>query len=262
MNWYKKSQAMFDTFNMEYKIVNSFNEHLNKKIKEYGIQYLQKYLNKNKELYTGSSNISEAMQPITNKYGKPRNPIPKQIDFFVLTSNAPNITPETKAKFEMYNNRFIIAIILNNLNNFDKNTIKYSIIHELQHFLKTLYEGIKLQYEDKEKVNFARDLFSNQEIQAYSTSLARKTIDFIKDMFKIRTQNMTPQQSNHILNTLNTQRNQIISKYLNQNLKNFISKIEDKIKEPLKDNIKRQYYEATIKNFNKLFDRFIEEFTT
>jgi hypothetical protein len=68
---------------------------------------------------------------------------------------------------------------------------------------------------------------------------------------------MSPQNSKSVLASLNSSRNSLISKYLNMKLQKFMRAIEKKTN--VNEDTKRKYYEATIKNFNRFLDKWVEE---
>jgi hypothetical protein len=269
MNWYKKAQTMFETFGLDEKIVNSFSRHFNDYIKQQGIKKAQKSLDSNTFIILGNAMITESLKPIIEKYGVTKA-LPKRIAF-VIVNNKSELIDQTqkktiKAFFNIDEQNFIIGRVLNNLNDFYKeNEWKYHIGHEIQHFIKSLYEGkgtIDPYYRHMEKSPNAHSeqYFSNPwEIQSHSLEIAKKAIDLIKDLFAIRTRNMTPQDSKNILASLNSSRNSLISKYLNTELKNFIKDVGKKTN--VNEDTRRKYYEATIKNFNRFLDKWIEEKT-
>lgn len=266
-SWYKKAQAMFETFGLDEKIVNSFSRHFNDYIKQQGIKKAQKELNSNTAIVLGYAIITESLKPIIEKYGVTKA-LPKRIAFVIVNNKNKLVsqTPEktTKAFFDMDEYNFIIGMVLDNLNDFYKqNEWKYYISHEIQHFIKSLYEGkgnldTYHKHMEKSPETHLEQYFSNPwEIQSYSLDIAKKAVDLIKDLFTIRTRNMTPQNSKNILLSLNSSRNSLISKYLNAELKNFIKDVGKKTN--VNEDTRRKYYEATIKNFNRFLDKWVEE---
>ena len=248
MNWYKLSQAAFQTFNLENEITQSFLNHYNNYLNLHkNNPDLQTVFNQKQSLYIGSTNISNAIQPIIQHYGKPQSTIPNNINFVIMSRSHPKAKNHS-AFFLVDKNDFIIGKILNNITKIDNlENFTYDIQHELQHFLKSLYEG---QSSSNSPNQYLEDPW---EIQSYSHNIAKKAIDDISEIYSFRLEHATKENIPNIKAKLISSKDTLTSKFLVPELKKFIDRAGQKINE----DSRKQYYIATIKNFNKLFDQFV-----
>lgn len=261
MNWYKKANAPFQTFNIENKITEAF-------INAYNL-FIQKNKNSNKlneykTIHIGSIHTN-ILKPIIDHYGQPKTPMPEYIDFFLMNKNHPmsNKNEQNKqnesAFFMIWEGRFIIGKKMDDITDFkNSEDFKYSIQHELQHFLKAIYEGkespeyTKIPKKQRTKEEYFGDPW---EIQSYSQTIAKKAMDDIKDLYSFRTQNTPQQNIPNIKTKITNSKDMLINKFLLMELRNFF----DKSKANLNPDARKQYYLSTMKIFNRLFQQFVSE---
>lgn len=253
MNWYKQSQASFQTFNLEDKIINSFTRSFKNYIAKNGLKSTQAFLTKNHSIQIGSANISEALKPIIEHYGKPQSDLPKRIDFVFLTPDNPFVTQTTNAVFTKLNGKFLIGKVIDNLSEFTiDDTFKNSMAHEIQHLLKALYEG---RIQDTRENYYEQDW----EIQAIANNIARNAIESLKNVYNMRIRNMSKEQAHRILLRLGENRNELISMYLVNSVKDYFKEAEKRSGKRMSDEARRKYYIGSIRNFNRMLDEFIGE---
>jgi len=94
------------------------------------------------------------------------------------------------------------------------------------------------------------------EIQAFSTVLAKQSMDLIANLYTLRTQHAP---SKNVLNKMTEMKQNIISTFIHNELNHFFKRTEEKWKEKFPTDLKQKYYTTTIHNFNMLFDKFIKE---
>lgn len=251
MNWYKLSQAAFQTFNIENKITESFVQAYNNYIQLHKDNpEFQHVFEQKKSLYIGSMDISQLIQPIIQQYGKPKTDIPKTINFFVMSRKHPQ-AKKHNAFFLVNEGDFIMGKILDQVTQFENpEEFTYSIQHELQHFLKSLYSGQTSSPEKEGKY-----LSDSWEIQSYALIIAQKAMDDIKELYSFRLELAKPENIPNIKAKISSSKDELTSKFLLPELKKFIDRAGQKIDEEAR----KQYYLSTVKNFNKLFDQFVSK---
>lgn len=142
MNWYKKAQASFQTFGIEDKITKSFINAYQIFIQYNKNKNLEASFQKQKSMHIGTLYVTDIMQPIIEHYGQPKTPLPHYIEFFVMSRKHPSASKHTGAFFMIWKGDFVIGKILDQITEFKNiEEFTYSIQHELQHFLKSIYEG-------------------------------------------------------------------------------------------------------------------------
>ena len=263
MNWYKKAQKMFETFGLTDKLVNSFQKHYIKWMRQHNNpNTIQKIFEKNKQIDLGAVNLGSALKPIFKKHGYPqgiKGDIPKRIQFIILHPSHKH--GQNKNAFFLVlppNNDFIIAKVEPNINSiqFDYEFSR-SINHELQHFLKSLYEGkVAPEYAQKSKQNIPvsdTEYFSEPwEIQTFSLQFASDAVNLIEEGLKTRLEGKTNDQKQNILNNFSNS-----EKYVNLAIINAQKYLKDL---NLPEEVRKKYMVATFSNFNKLFNNMITKF--
>jgi hypothetical protein len=265
MNWYKKSQAMFQTFGLEEKLTKAFIQAYNSILIKNSLKTINRKFDKEKFISLGNYDLSESFKPIIDYYGKPKMRPPKEINFVIVKPHVIKSVGETidfGAFFAQTTKGFFIGEVLENFMELTieyKNFI-YSIAHELQHFLKTLYGNKVLGYSHKYN-NAVIDYVSEPcEIQAHSRDIAKRAIDDIKELFAARMQSLFPQEKRNVIEKIKKDKDQLIKRFFVFEIKNFFELInKNALTNELPQEIKKQYYISALKNFNVLFDRFIEE---
>lgn len=255
---------MFETFGLEEKIHRSFIRHFKEFVKSNEINALQKEFELKKSVYVGSSVLGNSIKPIIEKYGEPKIEFPKRLDFILMNRN--HLSAGTSGAFFLYyQNRFIIGKVLNNISDFyEIKDFEYSISHELQHFLTAIYTGEtspKYALEPRKTNKFKRYYGDEWEVRSYSTVIALKAINTINDTYEFRTRKMDkldPERAK-ILDKMSQNRMALLTSYINANLQSFFAHVEEKKKKKMPDDIKQAYYLATVGNFKRLFDKWIED---
>jgi len=258
MNWYKTAQASFQTFGIEDKIAQSFVRHYSEFLNGQDIPTLQREFDQKKSIHIGSANVSKAIQPIIEHYGEPQTPIPTKLNFVLLNRTHPSAGNDS-AFFLVHKGAFIIGKILDKITDFkDLDNFTYSIQHEFQHFLRSLYVG-------KTVPDYAKNLKEERspkaywedpwEIQSHSSNIAQKAMDDIKGLYSFRIKNTTPENIPAIKDKIANSKNALVSKFVLAELKKLFEKCEVN----LSTEIRKKYYMATIKNFGRLFDQFINK---
>ena len=265
MNWYKKATRMFETFGLPDKIVNSFVQHYNNWMRQYDNPIMrQRIFEVDKQIYLGAANISSALQPIFEKHGQPQGmngKIPNRINFIILHPS--HKYGKNKSSFFTVlpqDNSFVIVKIESNINNVKldhefSNTIK----HELQHFLRSLYEGRAAPsyayIKDYEGLDYYGDPW---EIQTFALRFAADAIDLVKSTYLARIEGMPPERAQEILEKVKGNKSKLATIAIKQTKRHFLS-MED-LENKMPEELLKKYYSATVANFNKLFDDMIGKY--
>ena len=253
---------MFETFDLVEKIQRSFVRHYKEFMRGRSPDEVEREFQKKKSLFIGSSLLGDAIEPIKEKYGEPKVAFPKKIDFLLMQRNHPS-AKDTSAFFMYYQGSFFIGKVLDSV--FDFNEVKdfnYSIEHELQHFLMSIYgeQTLPDYARDRSKpLTLNRYYGDPWEVQSHSTEIARKALDTVIELYDFRTRKMakTPQDAIRILDNLDRSKESFINSYVSRDVANFVSKQEAKKKESFPLDLIEKYKKATYGNFIRMIDKWI-----
>lgn len=260
MNWYKKATRMFQTLGLDKKLTQAFERHYYKWLRNQNSNYLQKKFEKQKRIQIGSANLGNSLDPIFEKHGEPQGLggyIPRRVNFFVVYPSE----QQEKAVFFVSNNYdFNIGIASKDINNVKFGyEFERSIAHELQHFLRSLYENKPAASHSYLKDRKAIDYYSDPwEIQAFALKFAKDAIELIESTYMVRLESGNPEMNNIILEKLMRLKPELVS-LATKEAKQYFKRLEDG-GIPVADKLKKQYYVSTISNFNLLFDEMIQKY--
>jgi len=267
MNWYKKAIRMYETFGLDKKLVQSFQRHYEKWLRAQldtkNPQRLQKWYHQEKQIHIGSANLGDSLNVIFERHGMPQgidNHIPKRIHFLMLHPSQPNAEGKNAFFYVDYDNNFIIGKTAKDINNvqFDYE-FERTIGHELQHFLRSLYEGRAAPsyayIKDYEGLDYYGDPW---EIQTFALRFAADAIDLVKSTYLARIEGMPPERVQEILEKVKGNKSKLATIAIKQTKRHFLS-MED-LENKMPEELLKKYYSATVANFNKLFDDMIGEY--
>ena len=252
---------MYETFGLDKKLVQSFQRHYKNWLRaQPDKKSLQKWYRQQKQVHIGSVNLGDSLNVIFERHGMPQgidNYIPKRINFLILH---PSQAKDANAFFDVNDDNFIIVKIAKDINNvqFDYK-FERTIKHELQHFLRSLYEGRAAPsyvfIEDYKEL----DYYGNPwEIQAFSLRFASDAIDLIKNTYLARIEGMPPERAQEILEKVKGDKSKLAIIAIKEAKRHFTS-LED-LENKMPEELVKKYYSATVANFNKLFDDMIGEY--
>lgn len=183
--------AMFQTFGLEDKLVNSFDRHYKNFLRRVSNPTVRRKelrdFNKSKLLHLGSSNIGDALKPIVEHYGAPQLNLPNRILFALSHPMHPTFKGGANAYFGINEEDGVFYIVksaadpLNVSSDYD---FENTIAHEVQHFLRSLYEGGLTGAHTEGQGEIARYYGNPWEVQAYAANIARNAVDSIKTVFE------------------------------------------------------------------------------
>jgi len=266
MNWYKTAIRMYETFGLDKKLVQSFRRHYENWLRaqpSHVKKGLQKLFSQQKQIYIGSVNLGDSLNIIFEKHGMPQgvdNYIPKRINFLILHPSQANAEGKSAFFYIDGDNNFIIGKTAKDINHvqFDYE-FERAIGHELQHFLRSLYEGKKAPsyayIKDYEGLDYYGDPW---EIQTFSLRFASDAINLIKNTYLARIEGMPPERAQEILGKIKGDKSKLAIIAIKEAKRHFTS-LED-LENKMPEELLKKYYSATVANFNKLFDDMIGEY--
>jgi len=260
-----KIAAMFQTFGLEDKLAVSFARHYNDFLRKVANPTVRRKelrdFNKSKLLHLGSSNIGDALKPIVEHYGAPQLNLPNRILFALSHPMHPTFKGGANAYFGINEEDGVFYIVksaadlLNVSLDYD---FENTIVHEVQHFLRSLYEG-GMTETHTEGVGGAGEIeryYGNPwEVQAYAANIARGAVNSIKTVFETGSRGKTPERIESIKEGMQGNKKQFVQHFLLKSIVNFFQQTEEQIGEKFSDDLRKQYYQASLRDFDKLFDQ-------
>jgi len=265
MKIYKIADAPFRTFGLEDMVFDSFMRHYKNITHPQYLAENQKYLNRNMAAIIGSTNIRNYVAKIIEHYGKPKSPIPYQMELAIISPKHPD-AKKFSALMQHDQGKFEMSVVLRSpkITDLDVSRLKEHIGHELEHFLKAVYRGTDSYYNRGEKElkqwdapvdKKPEEYWSNyREIQAYGKEWAIELIAEYENIYRIRTKNI-PNKT--VIDSMENSKEKIIRSMVAFKVKNLLNSIERIMGKPLLPEIRKAYYIATMKGFSTLFDEFI-----
>jgi hypothetical protein len=254
--------AMFQTFGLEDKLVNSFDRHYKNFLRRVSNPTVRRKelrdFNKSKLLHLGSSNIGDALKSIVEHYGSPQLNLPNRILFALSHPMHPTFKGGANAYFGINEENGVFYIVkpaADPLNvSFDYD-FENTIAHEVQHFLRSLYEGGLTGAHTEGQGEMARYYGNPWEIQAYAANIARNAVDSIKTVFEVGLKNKTPERIDYLKENAKRNKDQFAKSFLLKSVINFFQQTEEETGEKFSEDLRKQYYQASLRDFSKLFDQ-------
>ena len=256
-----RTAAMFKTFGLEEKLTKSFVSHWRSLIRRARDPIeRRKMLRKfrmGKPVYIGGSNVKQILQAIVEHYGEPQLRVPSRVLFGIMRregTDEAGYSTEANFLIDSVNGDFYILIASSGI--FDIPTDIASMIeHETQHFIKSLYEGRISP--DKDSGSIIESHYGDPwEIQAYAGNIAKTSAIEMTSMFEMRAEGKSEALILGMKKQMLHDKDYFVKNFFLPKINRFFKEIETYYKESFPVELKREYYQAALRDFSRLFDEY------